>query len=139
MTEKYSKKLEIGNFHVKDIVFGDKTSYKDGVLTVNKEEAIAALKTKNEKWLQAYLSIHAMGFEVEPRVLISKTIGKDITHMAHEEGVDLIIKAHEVHGMFDSVLFTPLDWQLLRHAPVPVLIAKDHIWVIPIAATASAP
>ena len=42
--------------------------------------------------------------------------------------VDLIIKAHEVHGMFDSVLFTPLDWQLLRHAPVPVLIAKDHIW-----------
>ena len=97
-------------------------------LSVENDEAIAALKTKNEKWLQAYLSIHAMGFEVEPRVLISKTIGKDITHMAHEEGVDLIIKAHEVHGMFDSVLFTPLDWQLLRHAPVPVLIAKDHIW-----------
>ncbi len=97
-------------------------------LSVENDEAIAALKTKNEKWLQAYLSIHAMGFEVEPRILISKTIGKDITHMAHEEGVDLIIKAHEVHGMFDSVLFTPLDWQLLRHAPVPVLIAKDHIW-----------
>lgn len=48
MTEKYSKKLEIGNFHVKDIVFGDKTSYKDGVLTVNKEEAIAALNPEGK-------------------------------------------------------------------------------------------
>ncbi len=97
-------------------------------LSVENDEAIKAVQTKNEKWLKAYLAIHAMGFEVESRVLISKTVGKDITHMAHEEGVDLIIKAHEVHGMLDSVLFTPLDWQLLRHAPVPVLIAKDHIW-----------
>jgi len=36
-------KLRIGNFYIKDIVFGDKTVYKDGVLTVNKKEAIAAL------------------------------------------------------------------------------------------------
>lgn len=36
-------KLEIGNFHVKDIQFGDQTAYANGVLTVNREEAIAAL------------------------------------------------------------------------------------------------
>lgn len=33
-------KLEIGNFYVKDIVFGNELSLKDGVLTVNKEEAL---------------------------------------------------------------------------------------------------
>lgn len=33
-------KLEIGNFRVKDVVFGDKTAFKDGVLSINKEEAI---------------------------------------------------------------------------------------------------
>ena len=33
-------RLEIGNFHVTDIVFGDSLSYKDGVLTINKEEAL---------------------------------------------------------------------------------------------------
>jgi len=33
-------KLEIGNFHVMDIVFGDETSYKKGVLTINKKEAL---------------------------------------------------------------------------------------------------
>lgn len=33
-------RLEIGNFYVKDIVFGDRLSFKDGILTLNKEDAI---------------------------------------------------------------------------------------------------
>lgn len=37
------KKLEIGNFQVKSIEFGEKTAYQAGVLTVNKAEAIACL------------------------------------------------------------------------------------------------
>lgn len=32
-------KLEIGNFHVRDIQFGDKLSFLNGVLTIQKEEA----------------------------------------------------------------------------------------------------
>ncbi len=36
-------KLEIGNFHVKDVVFGETTSFENGILTVNKKEAIAYL------------------------------------------------------------------------------------------------
>lgn len=52
----YSKKLRIGNFHVKDIVFGDKTAFKDGVLTVNKEEAIANLDPNHElKNIEVYI------------------------------------------------------------------------------------
>lgn len=33
-------RLEIGNFYVKDIKFGDKLSFDDGVLTINKEKAL---------------------------------------------------------------------------------------------------
>ncbi|WP_209121882.1 glycine/sarcosine/betaine reductase component B subunit [Alkalihalobacillus sp. BA299] len=33
-------KLEVGNFYVNDIIFGDVTSYNNGVLTINKEEAL---------------------------------------------------------------------------------------------------
>jgi len=36
-------RLDVGNFYVKDINFGDVTQFADGVLTVNAEEAIAAL------------------------------------------------------------------------------------------------
>lgn len=38
------KTLELGNFFVKDVQFGDVTAYKDHVLTINKEEAIAFIR-----------------------------------------------------------------------------------------------
>ncbi len=37
-------KLELGNFFVKDIVLGAQTAYADGILTINKEEALAVVK-----------------------------------------------------------------------------------------------
>lgn len=37
-------KLTIGNFHVKDLILGDRNSYQNGVLTVNKADAIAYVK-----------------------------------------------------------------------------------------------
>lgn len=37
--------LKIGNFHVKDAVFGSETSYADGVLTINKEEMLKMILT----------------------------------------------------------------------------------------------
>jgi len=33
-------KLEIGNFYVEDIVFGEKTEFAKGILTINKKEAL---------------------------------------------------------------------------------------------------
>ena len=35
-----SKRLEIDYIRIKDVQFGEKTSLKDGVLTVNKQELI---------------------------------------------------------------------------------------------------
>ena len=37
-------RLEIGRFKVRDIVFGDKTAYSNGILTVNKAEALACVR-----------------------------------------------------------------------------------------------
>ena len=37
-------KLEIGNFQVKDVVFGEQTMFHNGVLSINKEEAMSFLK-----------------------------------------------------------------------------------------------
>jgi len=37
-------KLEIGNFHVKDVVFGNETKYENGIVTINKQEAIDYVK-----------------------------------------------------------------------------------------------
>ena len=37
-------KLELGNFHVKDMEFGKETKFEKGILTINKEEALAVVK-----------------------------------------------------------------------------------------------
>ncbi len=41
-------KLSIGDFFVRDIVFGPETSYRDGILTVNEAEAIQALNPEGK-------------------------------------------------------------------------------------------
>ena len=56
-------KLEIGNFYVKDIVFGNELSLKDGVLTVNKEEALDFIR-QDERITEADLYIAKPGDKI---------------------------------------------------------------------------
>ncbi|MEG0721130.1 MAG: glycine/sarcosine/betaine reductase component B subunit [Lachnospiraceae bacterium] len=37
-------KLEIGNFYVKDIIFGERLEFHEGILTINKQEAVDFVK-----------------------------------------------------------------------------------------------
>lgn len=72
-------KLEVGNFYVRKIQFGDKTNYHDGLLTINKEEALALVK-EDEHITAADLVLANPGDEVrivpvkeaiEPRCKVS--------------------------------------------------------------------
>ena len=56
-------KLDIANFHVKDIQFGEKTEYVDGILTVNKKEALDVV-FEDEHITEADLHIVKPGDEV---------------------------------------------------------------------------
>lgn len=69
-------KLEIGNFYVKDIVFGNELSFKDGTLTIQKEEALNFIK-EDDRITEAELYIAKPGDKIrmcpvkeaiEPRV-----------------------------------------------------------------------
>lgn len=69
-------KLEIGNFYVKDIVFGNELSFKDGILTIQKEEALNFIK-EDDRITEAELYIAKPGDKIrmcpvkeaiEPRV-----------------------------------------------------------------------
>lgn len=72
-------KLELGNFYVKDLVFGGKTSYEKGTLIINKEEALSFIK-ENEHITEVDLFIVKPGDKVrlvpvkeaiEPRVKVN--------------------------------------------------------------------
>ncbi len=41
---------------------------------------------------------------------------------------DILIKETRKHDVLESVIFTPTDWHLLRKAPCPVLLVKEHEW-----------
>lgn len=69
-------RLEIGNFYVKEIVFGNELSYKDGVLSINKDAALDVVK-QDERITEAELYITKPGDKIricpvkeaiEPRV-----------------------------------------------------------------------
>lgn len=72
-------KLEIGNFYVKDIVFGSALSYDKGLLTINKDEALDFIR-QDERITEAQLYIAKPGDKIrlcpvkeaiEPRVRLN--------------------------------------------------------------------
>ncbi len=56
-------KLTIGNFIVKDIEFGNKTEFKNGVLTINKQQALSVVR-EDEHITEAELHIVKPGDDV---------------------------------------------------------------------------
>ena len=53
------------------------------ILSVEQEESMReSVIKKHQKWLDAYLRINAMGFDITSKVIWSKTIGKEITATA---------------------------------------------------------
>lgn len=95
------------------------------VLAVDKQQYHEELVKKQTRWLKAYLSINAIDIKIDSKVIFSKTPGKDIALIAKQIGASLLIKSNEIHSLLDSLFFTSLDTQMLRHAPIPVCIAKD--------------
>lgn len=97
------------------------------VLAVDKKQYHEELVKKQTRWLKAYLSINAIDIKIDSKVIFSKTLGKDIALIAKQIGASLLIKSNEIHSLLDSLFFTSLDTQMLRHAPIPVCIAKDMV------------
>ncbi|MGO4894417.1 universal stress protein UspE [Flavobacterium sp. W21_SRS_FM6] len=53
---------------------------------------------------------------------------ESIIYEVIEKGYDLIVKGTQQHSLLESVIFTPTDWHIMRKAPVPVLLVKEHDW-----------
>ncbi len=83
----------------------------------------------NNEWLQEKITqLRKQHQELYAKVLWQRNISEAVLQEIADNNYDLIIKAAEEHGLLDSMIFTPLDWQLLRKAEIPVLISKDHPW-----------
>ncbi len=85
---------------------------------------IEHLKTIIEEYREKYNSEAT----IVPKVVENRDVGEAVIEEMHSGDYDLIIKAANNHGLLDSIIFTPIDWFILRHADVPVIIAKNYDW-----------
>ncbi len=63
-----------------------------------------------------------------PKVAWARDLGQAIADEMNSGAYDLLIKGANHHGVLDSIIFTPVDWFVLRNAQIPVIIAKEHAW-----------
>jgi universal stress protein E len=66
---------------------------------------------------------------LECATLWNRNAWEGVLHAAEAVEADLIIKGATLHEKFGDVVRTPDDWNLLRHATVPVMLVKPQAWV----------
>ena len=106
-------------------------SYEMSAL-LSSEERSQMHKTAIEQQRQAvqfYLDKYAdPEIEFESHIVWSSNEADAIREEVEKNQYDLVVKYTKDEESFTSLIFTPVDWQLLRKCPIPVLMVRDGDW-----------
>lgn len=90
-----------------------------------------ALITQRSEWIRhqarGYL---AAGVNISIKVVWFHRPYEAIIKQVIEQDHDLVIKMARQYDRFESVIFTPTDWQLLRRCPSPIWMVNDQPWPV---------
>ncbi|CRL52556.1 universal stress protein [Pseudomonas sp. URMO17WK12:I11] len=87
------------------------------------EKALESYRQDHRDWLQNQASkLHALGLEVTTEVAWTDDMKQDILDRVTEMQPDLLIKEVQHESALKRAFFTPLDWHLLRHCPIPIYL-----------------
>lgn len=92
----------------------------------SREEVTAQHIATVEKTINEYKKDATVN--IRPKVLWTRELGEGIVDEMNSGSYDVLIKGANHHGILDSIIFTPIDWYVLRNARIPVIIAKEHEW-----------
>lgn len=101
------------------------------MLSVDERETMRqAVVDDRTEWLTELVSkqVKDPSIALDVKVVWHNRPFEAIIHETIEGGFDLIIKGTHEHDSLKYVIFTPTDWHLMRKAPVPVLLVKEHEW-----------
>ncbi|MFB1035802.1 MAG: universal stress protein UspE [Sinobacterium sp.] len=81
-------------------------------------------------WLVNLVSdqFSTQGVSIDVKIVWHNRPYESIIYEVMVKGYDLIVKGTKAHDSLKSVIFTPTDWHIMRKAPVPVLLVKEHDW-----------
>lgn len=99
----------------------------------------AQAQTAREAWLaqrrtwlaQEAESLNEQGLAVSTQAVWSSDVAQDVAAQARELRADLVIKDVHHEPALKRLLLKPLDWQLLRSSPVPVLLVNTLAHAVP--------
>jgi universal stress protein E len=83
-------------------------------------------------WLEAQAeNLRGRGIEVTTEVAWAEDMKQDIIEHVTDMQPDVLIKEVQHESVLKRAFFTPLDWHLLRHCPVPVFLVGGSSFVLP--------
>ncbi len=72
--------------------------------------------------------IEQQGITCQSKVVWQRRADEVISNLVVEKGGDIVIKATKPDSLLKRMFVTPVDWNLLRHCPAPVLLVKQKDW-----------
>ncbi len=87
------------------------------------EKARESYLQDHRDWLKNQAAnLNALGLKVTTEVMWADDMKQDILDHVTEMQPDLLIKEVQHESALKRAFFTPLDWHLLRHCPIPVYL-----------------
>ena len=94
-----------------------------------REEMHRGVIAQRQKEIQPYLEKYADPMiEFRPVVVWSSNEAEAISAEVEKNNYDLVVKYTKEEESLTSLIFTPMDWQLLRKCPTPMLVVRDGDW-----------
>lgn len=94
-----------------------------------RESMRQALLDEQRAWVKDELKrFDVRSIDIDIEVVWHHRPFEAIIKTALDKEHDLLVKGTRRHDKLQSVIFTPTDWHLLRKAPCPVLLVKEHEW-----------
>ena len=102
------------------------------ILSTEEREAMRqGVIDQRKAWINDLIAPYkSEGLDISPCVVWHNRPFESIIEHAIENECDVIIKGTHEHDKLKSVIFTPTDWHLIRKAPQPVLLVKEHDWPV---------
>lgn len=78
------------------------------------------------RWLETYLTeVQVQGINTKLDVIWHPDFSSAVIAKVASSDSNLVIKSTKQYSTIKKIFFTPSDWQLLEHCPVPLLLTKS--------------
>ena len=106
-------------------------SYEMSALLSSEERTEMRHKVIEQRKLaiQPYIEKYASdGIQFSSTVVWHNNEAEAITREVETHNYDLVVKYTKAEESLKSLIVTPVDWQILRKCPTPILVVKDGDW-----------